>query len=146
MPTEGFGRPLTPNDPSSWSRLLNLDPSPAVVSPNWRRPSIPIPPSLGEAAPGANRRASVSVDDPLGLGSDVPSFSGMDTSHVQLTPEKIAQLGSDLVWKTMLGSVVDVEGMGEVQAAKLLLEVWKRGGSEAVSFTNFFSIALAKLS
>jgi hypothetical protein len=47
-------------------------------------------------------------------------------------PGKIAQFGSDLAWKTILGSVVDVEGIGEVGVVRVLQEIWKRGGGDAV--------------
>ena len=40
---------------------------------------------------------------------------------------------ADLAWKTILNRVVDVEGVGEVGVCRVLQEVWKRGGGEAVS-------------
>lgn len=49
------------------------------------------------------------------------------------SPGSIARFGSDLAWKTILGSVVDVEGVGEVDVTKVLIEVWRRGGGEIVS-------------
>ena len=49
------------------------------------------------------------------------------------SPGSIARLGSDLAWKTILGSVVEVEGVGEVDVTKVLIEVWRRGGGDVVS-------------
>lgn len=48
-------------------------------------------------------------------------------------PTRIAQSATDLAWKTILSSVVDVEGVGEVGVAKVLQEIWKRGGGDIVS-------------
>jgi hypothetical protein len=49
------------------------------------------------------------------------------------SPRKIAPLGSDLAWRTILGSVVDVEGVGDIGVARVLQEVWKRGAGDVVS-------------
>ena len=46
---------------------------------------------------------------------------------------RLAQLGSDVPWKTILSSVVEVENVGEISVARVLQEVWKRGGGEVVS-------------
>ena len=48
-------------------------------------------------------------------------------------PETMARFGSDLAWKTILGSVVDVDGVGEIDVTKVMLEVWRRGGGDIVS-------------
>lgn len=50
-----------------------------------------------------------------------------------LSPSRIAQNATDLAWKTILASVVDVEGVGEVGVARVLHEIWKRGGGDVVS-------------
>jgi hypothetical protein len=50
-----------------------------------------------------------------------------------VTPGSVATFGHDLAWKTILGSMVDVEGVGEVGVVRVLQEVWKRGGGDAVS-------------
>jgi hypothetical protein len=53
-------------------------------------------------------------------------------------PGRIAHFGLDLAWKTILGSVVDVEGVGQVGAVRVLQEIWKRGGGDAVSLKLLF--------
>ena len=46
---------------------------------------------------------------------------------------RIAQVATDLAWKTILGSVIEIESVGEVGVCRVLQEVWKRGGGETVS-------------
>lgn len=53
-----------------------------------------------------------------------------------MNPSRIAQFGSDLAWKTILASVVEVEGVGEVGVCRVLQEVWKRGGGETVRHSD----------
>jgi len=50
-----------------------------------------------------------------------------------MSANKIAQMGEEIAWKTILGSVVEVEAVGGVTVARLLQEVWKRGGGDTVS-------------
>lgn len=45
---------------------------------------------------------------------------------------RFAQSATDMAWKTILGSVVDVEGVGEVGVSRVLQEIWKRGGGDMV--------------
>ena len=66
--------------------------------------------------------------------SSRPMFEGPTPS---MSPSRIAQIGQDLAWKTILNSMVDVESVGEVSVAKLLHEVWKRGGGDLVSATEY---------
>ncbi len=54
-------------------------------------------------------------------------------SQTSYSPGRIAQYGSDLAWKTILSSVVEVESVGATGVARVLQEVWKRGGGDAVS-------------
>lgn len=61
------------------------------------------------------------------------SFSEAGPSTSALSSNKIAQMGDEIAWKTILGSVVEVEAVGGVTVARLLQEVWKRGGGDAVS-------------
>lgn len=59
--------------------------------------------------------------------------SGAGPSSNAMSGNKIAQMGEEIAWKTILGSVVEVEAVGGVTVARLLQEVWKRGGGDAVS-------------
>ncbi|WVW83995.1 hypothetical protein I302_106020 [Kwoniella bestiolae CBS 10118] len=50
-----------------------------------------------------------------------------------VSPARVIQLGTDLAWRTALASVVEVEGVGQVTVARILQEVWRRGGGEIVT-------------
>jgi hypothetical protein len=50
---------------------------------------------------------------------------------------KFMKMGSDLAWKTILASQVEVEGVGQVSVSKVLQEVWKRGGGDMVCLSLF---------
>ena len=65
--------------------------------------------------------------------SDAVHGHGAGPSSNALSGNKIAQMGEEMAWKTILGTVVDVEAVGGVPVAKLLQEIWKRGGGDAVS-------------
>jgi len=60
------------------------------------------------------------------------AFKQGDASN-SFSPSRIAQTASDLAWKTILGSTVHVESLGNVDVARLLREIWKRGGGDIVS-------------
>lgn len=74
-------------------------------------------------------------DKNVGRAKSEPGADATSNMPV-LTPGKIASLGSDLAWRTILGSVVEVEGVGPVGVANVLQEIWKRGGGDAVSFLS----------
>jgi hypothetical protein len=62
------------------------------------------------------------------------AFASSSKSQLEPTPsDRSAHVGADLAWRTILSSVVDVEGVGQVGIARVLSEIWKRGGGEAVS-------------
>jgi hypothetical protein len=56
-----------------------------------------------------------------------------DASSSFLSPGRVAQMGQDMAWKTILQSAVHVESIGDVSVARLLKEIWKRGGGDVVS-------------
>ncbi|RXK37086.1 hypothetical protein M231_05674 [Tremella mesenterica] len=73
-------------------------------------------------------------------GGGEPSISSSSPDfQLPLTPGRIAQFGSDLVWKTILSSVVEVQDIGPVAVSRLLHEVWKRGGGDAVTQLSLWS-------
>ena len=55
---------------------------------------------------------------------------------VVTSPGRLAQSATDIAWKTILSSVVDVEGVGEVGVCRVLQEIWKRGGGDMVRREN----------
>ncbi|EIW70424.1 hypothetical protein TREMEDRAFT_73458, partial [Tremella mesenterica DSM 1558] len=72
-------------------------------------------------------------------GGEPSIFSSSPDPQLPLTPGRIAQFGSDLVWKTILSSVVEVQDIGPVAVSRLLHEVWKRGGGDAVTQLSLWS-------
>ena len=50
-----------------------------------------------------------------------------------LTPGKKVSCSSDSTWKTVLSSLVMVEGVGEMSVARVLQELWRHGGGDIVS-------------
>lgn len=85
-----------------------LSSTPTVMSRSHSDPA-------GDSRQGLNTHASPS-------GAASTSFS----------PGRVAQYGSDLAWKTILSSVVEVEGVGETSVVRVLQEIWKRGGGDSV--------------
>jgi len=60
--------------------------------------------------------------------------AGRFKAVIHMDPSRIAQAATDLACKTILGSVIEIESVGEVGVCRVLQEVWKRGGGEIVSF------------
>ncbi|KAL7421888.1 hypothetical protein Q5752_003660 [Cryptotrichosporon argae] len=111
----GSGIGLTP---SIWESLLNFNPTPT------------------KASAGASEDYFTSAAVMSRTKSDLaagPQTSFMPTFVGGGTPGRIAQFGSDLAWKTILSTVVEVESVGQVSVARLLSEVWKRGGGDVVT-------------
>jgi hypothetical protein len=74
-------------------------------------------------------------DDPFENKNIFKFNNDAGPSSAAMSGNKIAQMGEEIAWKTILGSVVEVEAVGGVTVARLLQEVWKRGGGDAVSPT-----------
>lgn len=106
---------------TSWESLLNLDGKFTPASPR-DNPLSPAP------APSSRKMGGSLLPD---AGPSSRPFLG--NLPPSLSPSRIAQIGQDIAWKTILASMVEVEGVGEVGVAKLLHEVWKRGGGDLVS-------------
>lgn len=90
-------------------------------------PAEPSWESLLNFTPGSPR------DDPFENKNIFKMNSDAGPSARALSGNKIAQMGEEMAWKTILGTVVEVEAVGGVPVAKLLQEIWKRGGGDAVS-------------
>ena len=90
-------------------------------------PAEPSWESLLNFTPGSPR------DDPFENKNIFKMNSDAAPSTRALSGNKIAQMGEEMAWKTILGTVVEVEAVGGVPVAKLLQEIWKRGGGDAVS-------------
>jgi hypothetical protein len=76
-------------------------------------------------------------DDPFENKNIFKMNSDSGPSSRALSGNKIAQMGEEMAWKTILGTVVDVEAVGGVPVAKLLQEIWKRGGGDTVSTSPY---------
>lgn len=131
--------------PVGWDTLLNFDTDHQDGNSNLFD-FTPGPSSGSAAAPSGSGSAMARIkSDP---GRDRPEAHGHGHGHggghssggkaiagpASLEPARMAHGGSDLAWKTILASQVDVEGVGQVGVARVLQEVWKRGGGEQVSF------------
>ncbi|WRT66461.1 uncharacterized protein IL334_003420 [Kwoniella shivajii] len=153
----GDGTGLTPGT-VAWETLLNFD---TDVKPSTNKivsskpvsaksKSIPPPEQNNTAVPRAK-------SDPL---HDENAFrSSSESSYYQptaptpttlppaaVTPARALQLGPDLAWRTALASVVAVDGVGEVTVARVLQEIWRRGGGELVTSQCLWSNIVIALS
>lgn len=117
--------------PVGWDTLLNFD-GPSVVKDEED------PFSIFDPTPIAGPSMSRVQSDP-GSGNASSNSRGMSgAGPVSLEAGKLAQYG-DLAWKTILASQVEVESVGQVGVAKVLQEVWRRGGGDQVSCTHRIS-------
>ncbi|RSH94140.1 hypothetical protein EHS25_003943 [Saitozyma podzolica] len=106
----------------------------------------PFPDDEGDASGAAStpnkRKSPAAVGVPIARGRSDPGSAGTVGGESKLaaavaalpnlaSPRKVAQFGSDLAWRTILSSVVEVDGVGELGVARVLQEVWKRGGGDA---------------
>jgi len=112
-----------------WEGLLDLDQHPKSATPGKIPPTSEDPDLVDphQSHPPTRTRSAPLVD----TRSKAEHTSSRHLLQDML-PTDIAQFGSDLAWKTIMGSVVDVAGVGEVGVARVLQEVWKRGGGDAV--------------
>jgi hypothetical protein len=107
---------------SEWEGLLdfaNLTPQSTPLVANAQIPSKKQDPSseTGTQQPSADNSKPV-----------------MAFSAPTMSPRRLSQFTSDLAWKTILSSIVEVEGVGPVGVSRVLQEVWKRGGGDVVSY------------
>ncbi|ORX35785.1 hypothetical protein BD324DRAFT_657237 [Kockovaella imperatae] len=110
----------------TFSSLLHFDPTP-LHTPTNLLSSLLFP--TVQSADSANVMVPI-ADSSVG-GPSTPK----DTPR---SPGTIARFGADLAWKTILGSVVEVEGVGEIEVTKVMLEVWRRGGGDVVTSQNLW--------
>ena len=76
-----------------------------------------------------------SSGQPLARAKSEPkeAQAGSSRAIMHVNTGRLAQAATDLAWKTILGSVIEIESVGEVGVSRVLQEVWKRGGGETVS-------------
>lgn len=113
---------------TGWETLLKFDfgkASGAASTPNKRKSpaAVGVPITRGRSDPGS----AGTVGGESKLAAAVAALPNL------ASPRKVAHSGSDLTWRTILSSVVEVDGVGELGVARVLQEVWKRGGGDAVS-------------
>ncbi|WWD03068.1 hypothetical protein V865_001113 [Kwoniella europaea PYCC6329] len=139
------GTGLTPGS-LAWDTLLNFDtdikPSPSKLNPSTvdsikqcissdikttTNPSVP----RAKSDPLSDNNPIPPPADPFTYRTTAPTPSMLPQAAV--SPARIIQLGTDLAWRTALASVVEVDGVGQVTVARVLQEVWRRGGGELVT-------------
>ncbi|RSH83645.1 hypothetical protein EHS25_005549 [Saitozyma podzolica] len=101
----------------------------------------------GAASTPNERKSPAAVGVPIKRGRSDPGSAGAVGGESKVaaavaalpnlaSPRKVAQFGSDLAWRTILSSVVEVDGVGELGVARVLQEVWKRGGDGSVALAH----------
>lgn len=121
------------NQPVGWDTLLSFDASGAPI----QQPQHGGPASA--SSPDMSHIMTRNRSDP---GSASYTVSGQLPRIPEGSPSKLAQMGSEMVWKTILASQVEVEGVGQVAVSKVLREVWQRGGGDIVRGFSCASVAL----
>ncbi|KAK4690020.1 hypothetical protein P7C73_g81, partial [Tremellales sp. Uapishka_1] len=118
-----------------WEGLLNFDMGETDESPFMSMQS-PYQDSASSSEPMSLSRSHLqcnSTPSAHEAASSSNSPFGMRSPRRFLSPGRIARSATDLAWKTILGSQVEVEGVGQVSVTKVLGEVWKRGGGDVVT-------------
>lgn len=111
--------PLTGN----WESLLNFE------SDYGKSPSS----GVGmERSPSQNAKVETEAKAPAAPSPRYNTPLKTSNASQQHTMERTAS-GNDQTWRTILNQTLDVEGVGNVAVARILTEVWKRGGPAAVS-------------
>lgn len=112
----GYGNEIGPNtsgvsSPATWESLLNFD------SYDPGRPfeaAVPLVKLEGESVLVSPQASRLTTPSKKGIGLE-------------------RSVSSSEAWRLALNRTVDVEGAGRVGVARILSEVWKRGGPVAVS-------------
>lgn len=128
--------------PVGWDTLLNFDGDSKEVNPFATPVASTSSPAVGggmarvSSDPGRNRR---SVSGPVreGTGSRAEMAAAGPAS---LERGRAAPMGSDLAWRTILASQVDVDGVGHIGVARVLQEVWRKGGGDSVSLVSLSGV------
>ncbi|WWC89234.1 uncharacterized protein L201_004152 [Kwoniella dendrophila CBS 6074] len=130
-----------------WETLLNFDtegkPSPNKIIPSNlgkvkpiiaspKQPSTTeIPAPRAKSDPLSDPQPIQQHPDPFRIQASIPAPPRLP--HIEQNPTRVVQLGADLAWRTALASVVEVDGVGQITVARILQEVWRRGGGELVT-------------
>lgn len=116
----GYGNNLeTSKGNSPWDGSLKLDE--AKTTPSKESQVTPSP-----ASKGVSNVEGTSLTNTVNLS--LSSKAMLRTPSMERTAS-----GSEHGWRVLLNRNLDVEGMGSIGVARLMSEVWKRGGPEAVS-------------
>ncbi|WWC62057.1 uncharacterized protein I303_104646 [Kwoniella dejecticola CBS 10117] len=142
----GIGSGLTPGS-LAWDTLLNfgqtdVKPSPSkIASANLVtvEPIASSPNKKSAILPAPRAKSDPLSDNNSAQPEYAPFTPQQHGSHplalppANMIPSRVIQLGTDLAWRTALASVVEVDGVGQVTVAKVLQEVWRRGGGVLVT-------------
>jgi hypothetical protein len=117
--------------PVGWETLLNFDGEPADVE--QYAPSPAGPSNLAYDRHGRQQSQPIGNRAMAGRSQKSGASGGASVAG----PTSFAQgramaNGNGLAWKTILASQVDVDGVGQIGVARVLQEVWTRGGGEQV--------------
>lgn len=122
---------LTPTS-GNWESLFNFGSdhakSPSSATAVESSPSQ----SVSAAKPGHDTKT-------VPLRSHTPLKNGHSLQGMERTA---SGNGNDQTWRSILNQTLDVEGVGSVAVARILTEVWKRGGPAAVSIRAVFGLWL----
>ncbi|WVR07110.1 hypothetical protein IAU60_004150 [Kwoniella sp. DSM 27419] len=136
----GFGSEVGPEPERStapgtvaWETLLSFE-TDVKSSPNAKQ-SADLPNAIAAVSQTVPRAKSDPLTD---HAAPVPEVYAQEPTPLQAapspsTPQRMIQFGTDLAWRTALASVVDVDGVGQITVARVLQEVWRRGGGELVT-------------
>lgn len=127
--SQAAGMPWTPG----WEGLLNFDFNPAPQHQQLSQQQQYQPHHQPTQSHQQSQQKLIDKAEAQSMSRGRSESGKVEDLSGILSPGRIAQAGSDLAWRTILGSVVDVEGVGEVGVARVLQEVWRRGGGDAVS-------------
>jgi len=109
-----------------WEGLLDFDPTP-------ERSPVKLDASVLGRDQDQSPKPSTAQSMARAKSEPGEAKAGPSKAALHMTPGRIAQAATDLAWKTILGSVIEIESVGEVGVCRVLQEVWKRGGGDTVS-------------
>ncbi|WOO81173.1 uncharacterized protein LOC62_03G004703 [Vanrija pseudolonga] len=145
----GFGDELVGEAPAratpssgAWESLLNFDGDDTKASSKAEDLAAAEPPSSPSLQMARVRSSTGMARSPSQLARlGTPKTN---VSHLPSTPDRFLP-GND-AFKALLTKTVDVEGVGSVGVARILLEVWKRGGGDIVTAQYLWPSILMSLS
>ena len=110
-----------------WDGLINFDSMTPQATPN--KVNAVVDTANGSSKPSSGGQTMSRARSEPGEHKDAGAVL---KPGVLTTSGRFVQSAADMAWKTILGSVVEVEGVGEIGVCRVLQEIWKRGGGDMV--------------